>query len=130
MFSPKIGAFVFWRDKVCVASWALYALNRVVLAPHFGAQMPFLRAHFNDSLLVPAALPVLVWARGILGLRLENGPPNWREIVFWLALWSVIFELAGPKLVGHSVGDWRDVVAYLCGALIAGAIWHRRPVKI
>ena len=129
MLSPN-GAFPFWRDPVCVSSWALYALNRAVLAPHFATQIPFLRAHFNDSLLIPAALPVLIWARGVLNLRNENGPPTWREIAFWLLIWSLIFEFLGPKWIGHSVGDWRDVLAYVLGALVAGAIWNGRRVKI
>ena len=122
----KAGAFSFWRDPVCLGSWALYAFNRFFLEAHFGAQIPFLREHFNDSLLIPAALPVLVWARGALGLREQNGAPTWREIAFWLAIWSLFFEFLGPKFIGHSVGDWGDVAVYCLGALVAGVLWNWR----
>ncbi|HEX8463525.1 MAG TPA: hypothetical protein VF627_02820 [Abditibacterium sp.] len=118
--------FQFWRDPLCVASWALYGLNRFVLAPRLGAYFPFLREHLDDVLLIPAALPLLVWARSRLGLRPHQAAPTWREIWFWTALWAIVFEFVGPRFIGHSVGDWLDALSYAAGALIAGRVWNRR----
>lgn len=124
------GVFRFWRDPLCLGSWALYILNRFVLAPRFGTDFPFLRDHFNDLLLVPAALAPFLWARQKLGLRRAMNAPTWREIVVLTLLASIVFEGLGPKFVGHSVGDWRDVFVYWLGALVAGAWWNRsKPVE-
>ena len=120
------GVYLFWRDPVCVGSWALYVVNRFFLIRHFGAHAPFLRDHFDDTLFLPAALPPYLWARERLNLRGPKGAPTWREIVVLTAICSVLFEWLGPKTLGHSVGDWGDVAAYWVGALAAGAWWNRR----
>ncbi len=120
------GVYRFWRDPVCLGSWALYLLNRFFLIQHFGQQFPFLREHGDDTLFLPAALPPFLWVRGRLGLRRPRGAPTWREIIVMTVLCSIIFEWLGPKFLGHSVGDWGDVAAYWAGALVAGAWWNRR----
>jgi hypothetical protein len=117
------GVYQFWRDPVCLVGWALYALNRFLLAPRFGQDFPFLYEHFNDSLLVPAALPPFIWARQQFGLRHASGVPTIREIVVVTLIASVVFEWFGPKYLGHSIGDWGDVAVYWLGALVAGAYW-------
>ncbi|RYX82338.1 hypothetical protein EON83_19775 [bacterium] len=117
------GVYQFWRDPVCLLSWALYFFNRFVLVPRFGAEVPLLYEHFNDSLLVPAALPPFVWARQCFGLRHAAGYPTPREIVVTTLIASIAFEWLGPKYIGHSVGDWGDVAVYWLGALVAGICW-------
>ena len=123
--STSRGVYCFWRDPLCLSSWALYALNRFVLAPRFGGEMPFLREHLDDLLLVPSSLPPFLWARAQLGLRAVSGPPTPREIVIITLIASVGFEWLGPKYLGHSVGDWNDVAVYWVGALVAGLWWNR-----
>lgn len=120
------GVFLFWQDPLCITSWAVYILNRFLLAPHFGTQIPFLREHLDDLLLVPAALPAFLWARQMLGLRRESGHPTWREIVLLTFLASVLFEWLGPRFLGHSVGDWDDVAVYWIGAILSGLWWNRK----
>ena len=115
-----------WADPICVAAWGAYCLNRFVLAPHFGEALPFLREHFNDSLLIPAALPLLYWARFRVGLRERNALPLWRDVLLWCAIWSLMFEWVGPRFLRRSVGDWGDVAAYFGGGIIAAAWWHFR----
>ncbi len=119
------GVWMFWRDPVCLGSWALYLLNRFLVAPRFGSEVPFLREHFNDLLFLPAALPPFLWAREKLGLRALKGAPSWREVLVLTFFASVLFEWLGPRFVGHSVGDWNDVAVYWIGALVAGAWWNR-----
>jgi hypothetical protein len=101
---------------------ALYALNRWVLKPFVGA--PFFDNWFADTLLIPCALPPLLWLQSRLGIRAHQKNPAWREIGFHLAIWSVLFEVAGPLIYRHPVGDWRDVLAYTGGALFAGCWWN------
>ena len=115
-----------WTDPICLAAWGAYFLNRFLLAPQFGFQFPFLREHFNDSLLIPAALPLLYWARYYLGLRENNSPPTGREVLLWCAGWSLVFEWLGPRVFHYSVGDWGDVAAYFIGGDIAALWWSLR----
>ena len=116
-----------WTDPICLVAWSAYFLNRLVLAPQFGHFSPFLTRHFNDALLVPAALPVLYWLRFRLGLRSSNARPSWRAVMLWCAAWSLIFEWFGPRFLHYSVGDWGDVAAYFIGGVVAAAWWNRKP---
>ncbi len=115
--------FGYARDPLCLLAIALYALNRWALKPHLHSG--FLHDHFNDVLLIPAALPLVLWAQRRLGWRDHDGPPRWSEIGLHLAIWGVICEVAGPHLAAHATGDWRDLVAYAAGAAVAGLWWQR-----
>src|SRR5438105_4950501 len=86
----RVKPFLYWLDPLCLASWVAYALNRFLFVPKFGAELPFLQEHLNDSLLIPAALPVLLGVRRFLKLRTHDAPPYGREVAFWLVLWSLI----------------------------------------
>jgi hypothetical protein len=101
---------------------ALYALNRWALKPL--VSVAFFHNWFSDLLLIPCALPPLLWLQGVLGLRSSEGKPAWQEITFHVVIWSVLFEAAGPMIFSHAVGDWRDVVAYVSGGLLAGWWWN------
>lgn len=115
--------FAYALDPLCLAACALYALNRFWLHGHVGGT--FFHGYFNDLLLIPAALPFALWLQRRLGLRVDDAPPRWREILFHLAVWSVIAEFVAPHLFAHVTGDLRDVLAYTTGALLAGGWWHR-----
>jgi hypothetical protein len=120
--------FRYCLDPVFLASGLLYALNRVCLAPRWGAAAPFFTNHFGDVLLIPCALPVLLWLQRLGGLRTHDRPPTPGEIAGTLALWAVLFEIAFPRFAGRGVGDPLDLVAYASGALLASFAWalHRR----
>jgi hypothetical protein len=99
---------------------ALYALNRWILKPRLHSS--FLHSHFNDLLLIPAALPLVLWLQRRLGLRSHDGPPEAPEIALHFVVWSVMAEGIAPLLV-QATGDWRDVLSYAAGALVSGAWW-------
>lgn len=101
---------------------ALYALNRWVVKPHVDAG--FLHDHFNDLLLIPAALPLVLGVQRLLKWRDHDSPPTAGEIALHLVIWSMLCEVAGPRLVAHATADWRDVVAYAAGGLVAGLWWQ------
>lgn len=119
-------AFSYAADPLCVVACGLYALNRWWLAPHVGG--PFLHGYFNDLLLIPAALPLVLWLQRRLGCRASDANPNWSEIGLHLAVWSVMAEVIVPHLIAHATADWRDVVAYASGAAVAGVVWQGIPV--
>lgn len=116
--------FGYWRDPLCLLSCGLYWLNRGWLKPHF--RSPFLHNHFNDLLLIPAALPVLLWMYRRLGLRSHDAPPTILEIAVHTVFWSVLFEYWGPHITPATVGDVWDAVSYGVGAVLAGLWWHRQ----
>jgi hypothetical protein len=114
--------FRYWRDPLCMLACALYALNRVWLRRHVGGE--FLTGYFNDLLLIPAALPFLLWLQRRIGVRVDDRQPRWGEIALHVLVWSVIAEAIMPHLAAHAVGDWRDVIAYAAGGAAAGAWWQ------
>jgi hypothetical protein len=125
--------FRYGLDPVFLVCALLYAINRASVAPRWGAVVPFLTSHFGDVLLIPCALPVLLWLQRTAGQRTHDLPPTSGEIGGTLILWAVLFEVIFPRFVGRGVGDPLDVLAYACGALLASFAWttqHRIPAAI
>lgn len=124
-------AFRYLADPVFLGSALAYAANRCWLAPHWGDAVPFLTRHFSDVLLIPCALPLLVWLQRHAGLRLHDRPPTSGEILGTLALWSALFEGIFPSLLDRGVRDFYDVLAYAAGAVLAGFLWswQSRPTR-
>jgi hypothetical protein len=118
-----MGKFAYWRDPLFLGCTFFYALNRWLLKPHLTS--PFLRNWFNDLLLIPCALPILLWLYRKLRLRQDDAYPTLAETCSVLVLWSVLFEWIGPHLIRHAVGDWRDVLMYWSGGLVAWLFWSR-----
>jgi hypothetical protein len=119
--------FRYLRDPLFLLSVALYAANRWWWQPEFGGF--FLNGYFNDLLLIPAALPPILWLHARLGWRSHHAPPSFIEITSHLSLWTLIAELFGPHLKATSVADWADVAAYTAGALLAFLIWRQQPAN-
>lgn len=120
--------FGYLRDPLCLAACFLYVLNRGWLREHVGGVL--LHGYFNDLLLIPAALPVVLWLQRRLGLRTDDQPPRWREITLHLAAWAVMAELVAPHLFARATADWRDAIAYTVGALGAGLWWHTPALAV
>jgi len=122
-----MSGFGYWRDRLFLVAVAAYALNRWGLKPHLPS--PFLHGHFNDLLLIPAALPVVLWAQRRLGLRKNDDAPSWTEMGLHLAVWSVICEVIGPHWLHHGTADLSDVLAYAAGGVLACLWWNRSTLK-
>lgn len=113
--------FRYALDPLCLAAGAAYAVNRWLVP--VALKGPFLRGHFADLLLIPAALPLMLWVQRCLGLRVSDHRPDWREIVLHLVAWSAAAEWIGPHLFSRATGDWWDVAAYAAGAAGAMVWW-------
>lgn len=118
--------FTYLSDGLFLISSLLYALNRWFIKPR--VHSPFMHDHFNDLLLMPCALPVLLWLQRRLNLRSHDGPPTAGEIALYCAVWSVQCEIIGPHLLRRATGDPWDVVSYVVGAILAGFWWHRKQL--
>jgi len=119
--------FSYWRDPFFLAGCALYALNRWLIKPC--VQSPFLHGQFNDCLLIPCALPLVLWLQRRLNLRQHDDFPSITEIAFHLVVWSVIAEVIGPR-VARVTGDMWDIVAYCVGGLLAWSWWRWRASAV
>jgi len=122
--------FRYLRDPVFLFATFLYVLNRLLIAPLYGAKLPFLINYFGDALLIPCALPILLWLQRFARLRDNDGAPTVPEILGTLVFWAVLFEWLFPRFAGRGVSDPLDVLAYAVGALLAGAAWHERKLMI
>ncbi len=112
--------FRYWRDPLFLICCALYGLNRWAVKPWTSS--PFLHNHFSDLLLIPCALPPVLWIQRKLGTRNHDRPPGIGEITFHVVVWSVLFEAIGPHIM-RVTGDIRDIAAYAAGAVGSGAWW-------
>ena len=114
--------FGYARDPVCVVACACYGVNRWLLPAAFRGA--FMRNYFSDVLLIPAALPLVLWLQRRLGLRPADAKPQWSEIGLHLVVWSVAAELIAPHFFSRAAGDPWDVAAYAVGAFVSGLIWR------
>ena len=113
--------FGYWRDSLFLLCCAGYSLNRWIFKPNLPSD--FLHGQFNDLLLIPCALPLVLWVQRQLGLRTHDLPPTVSEILSHLAVWSVLFEVIGPRVLSVT-GDPLDVLAYFAGGAFAGIWWN------
>ena len=75
---------------------------------------------------MPVALPIFLFVYRVLGLRPDDAPPRWWEIVCHLLVWSVFFKWFGPHTLHRSVADRVDVFCYAAGGAVAWIVWHYR----
>jgi hypothetical protein len=116
--------FKYIQDPVFLASAGIYGLNRLLLRLHTPAPS-FIRFHLNDLLLVPVALPIVLFGLRILKVRPVHLPPTLSEVLVAAAIWSMSFEVIGPAVFHRGTSDELDVLAYVVGGLISWSIWNR-----
>jgi len=123
--------FAYLADPLFLAASALFLANTLAGRRLLGGQFPFLKNHFNDCLLIPAALPPLLWVLRKLKLRSHDSPPGLGEILECTLLWSFCFEWVFPRYFHKGTADWLDVASYAAGAVLAWNFWRmeaaRRP---
>jgi hypothetical protein len=114
--------FLYLRDPLFVGACSLYAVNRWLIKPH--VDISLFHNWFNDALLIPCALPIVLLAHRWLGLRRHDLPPTPGEIAGHLVGWAALFEVLGPAILDRATGDPADVVAYAIGAAAAWYWWR------
>lgn len=114
-------------DRLWLLAVTLYAVNRWLVKP-LGVT-GFMHDHFNDLLLVPAALPLVLALHRRLGWRRHEGSPSAMEVALHVGVWALVCEGLGPALFHRGVADPLDVVAYATGGVIAWAWWNRAELR-
>ena len=128
-----MNGFGYLRDRLFLGSLAAYAINRLLIRPHLGNffhthlswAWPFLHSHFDDLLMMPVALPIILWVQRLLNLRKHDHPPGWLEMSTHLAVWSVMAKVVGPFALHIGVADPWDVLFFTAGGVLACAWWQR-----
>ncbi|MCG2760075.1 MAG: hypothetical protein L6407_02530 [Candidatus Delongbacteria bacterium] len=88
----------------------------------------FWNFYLGDFVLIPVALPILLYISRLFGLRKNDSPPQLVEIITPLIVWSIIFEIAGPHFVSAATADYFDILAYFCGAVVSWFFWNYRVI--
>ncbi len=122
--------FRYTRDPLFVTCTLLYAANRWIMKPQLPAGEVFFRCYFNDLLLIPCALPVMLLVHRCLALRSHDDSPTAREIGLHLVVWSLYCEGIGPLIQNQGVQDIVDVLAYWIGGVVSWGLWNRAAILI
>lgn len=121
-----VSRFEYGRDGLCLVSMGLYATNQIWIKSHVAAV--FFHSHFNDLLLIPAALPWILWIHRYLGWRADDRAPSRGEVLLHVLVWTLVCEGLGPALGHRGTADVWDAVAYFVGGVVAW-IWWNRPLE-
>jgi len=117
--------FRYLADPLFLCCMVSYALNRWALRPILPPDEAFFRGYFNDLLVIPCAIPPVLFLHRHLRLRSHDRPPTAFEIAIHLLIWSVILEVIGPRVYSKATADPLDVGAYCVGAVVAWLYWNR-----
>lgn len=120
--------FRYWQDILFLLTLSAYWINRFVIKPHLPEGEVFFHGYFNDLLLVPVALPLVLLLLRLVGARRHDLFPTMIEVLMAVVVWSILFELIGPELSDRAIGDPYDVLAYTVGGLLSYFIWNRRSM--
>ena len=122
--------FKYLSDPLFQLSSMTYVFNKISLFFSYGSDWVrvFIASYLSDLLLVPVTIPIILFCSKALGLRPQSLPPSLLELAIPVLIWSIAFEVIGPRVFGRGVSDPVDVVAYCVGGFVSWLIW-RRPIR-
>ena len=112
------------RDALFVTSSALYMANRAILELAPARSHDFMKWYFNDLLLVPVTIPLILACSTMLGLRIHGEPPRLWEVAVPVIVWALAFELVGPVFFHRGTADPLDALAYMVGGAVSYGVWR------
>ena len=118
-------AIGYCRDRVFLVSLLGYCLNKAGLLSYHVTGDRFFSCHFNDLLLVPVLLPMVLLASRVINVRKHDNPPSILEVAIGVSVWSLAFEYVGPRFFGLGTADPLDALAYAVGGGISWLIWNK-----
>ncbi len=117
--------FLYLKDPLFLCSFVLYFLNRYGFERFL--EIDFFSSYVNDLICIPFWVPIMLYIQQKIGLRVDNSPPKYYEIIIPVITWSWIFEVFLPRnpVIGDlAIADPYDIICYCLGGLIAGIIWR------
>lgn len=120
-------AFRYLADPLFLACLALFVANRWLLEPMLPGN--FCEAYVNDLICLPFCVPPMLWGLRRLGLRSDDAPPRWYELLLPLMIWSAVFEVWLPRTEGFrgvAVADPTDILCYALGGIGGTVFWRWR----
>jgi hypothetical protein len=125
--------FRYLKDPLFLVCMFLYFVNRWFLKLHFSNE--FLHDYLNDVICIPFWVPIMLFIMRKMHLRTGDGPPRGSEILIPLIVWSCVFEVCLPVVPYFNrlaTSDYRDIISYTGGALLAALVWKAwyRPIFV
>lgn len=117
--------FRYIRDPVFVVSVSLYLITKFIILENGIFKPGFIASYFNDFLLVPVVLPILLFFCKKLNLRLVDIPPTFLELIIPLLIWSALFEFIFPYFIPKGTADLLDILFYFLGGFLSWMIWNK-----
>ncbi len=117
--------FKYLQDRLFLGSGVVYLLNLLFISNWQWAGQSIARNFLNDLLLVPVALPLILFSSHILKIRSGSSPPTLLEIFIPTTIWAIAFEFVGPNVFNKGTSDSLDIAAYFLGGCVAWGVWNR-----
>lgn len=117
--------FRYLKDPLFLFCVTLYFFNRWILKRYFPNH--FSQGYLNDVICIPFWVPIMLFIMRKSRLRRDDRAPTGIEILIPLILWSIVFELYLPTVpffTHLAISDFRDIVSYTFGAMLAALFWQ------
>ena len=121
--------FKYLLDPIFLGSLFLYIFSKFIMLDNSNIVYNFWNYYLSDILLVPVALPILLFALRLIRIRKNDLAPNFLEILIPLIVWSITFEIVAPLFVSSATGDFFDILAYTGGGLISWYLWNYKSIS-
>ena len=111
----------FYNNFICLPQFiiasSLYWLHRflIYVIPYY--KFCFFRGIIADFLAPIVCIPIFATSQKFFGLRKGN-KIYFIEIILYCVLFSVYFEIIGPKFIKTFTSDIFDVIAYFIGGVV------------
>lgn len=111
----------------CLLGSFFYWMHRFFIYISTAYRHSFFRGFFPDYLALIVCIPIFATTQKWFSLRKKN-KVYFVEIILYWGLFSIYFEIIGPKYVTSFTSDYLDVVAYLLGGLTLylSNLWYNK----
>ena len=101
---------------VCLAALLFYLLNRLLLSPALGGAAGWFLACYANDIFAGAA--IVAWLDLLLNLARLGQVRSWKQVVPFLLLCGLIWEVCAPAFKSGAVFDLWDFAAYQAGGFL------------
>jgi hypothetical protein len=117
--------FRYLKDPLFLGCLILYFVNRWFVKRYL--PNAFSQDYLNDVICIPFWVPIMLFIMRKTRLRGDDCAPRGSEILIPLIVWSFVFECYLPTVpfFKHlATPDYRDIVCYTAGGILAALFWQ------